>query len=107
MTIWVFTLHYSAMSEVQLTALLAKVKEDTGLQEKLQGAADLDAAVSLAKEAGFDTSKADWIKYQAQQTLELSNEELEELLGGVCIRRRLKRCCYGACYKMLQRKKQT
>ena len=57
------------MSEEQLTALLAKIKEDAGLQEKLRGAADLDAAVALAKEAGFDVSKADWLKYQAKQTI--------------------------------------
>ena len=76
------------MSEEQLTALLAKLKEDAGLQEKLKGAADLDAAVALAKEAGFDVSKADWLKYQAKQTIELSStielsdEELEGVAGG-------------------------
>ena len=71
------------MSEEQLSALLAKLKQDAGLQEKLKGAADLDAAVALAKEAGFDVSKADWLKYQAKQTLELSDEELEGVTGGV------------------------
>ena len=71
------------MSEEQLTALLAKLKEDAGLQEKLKGAADLDAAVALAKEAGFDVSKADWLKYQASKTAELSDEELEGVAGGV------------------------
>ena len=40
-----------AMSEAQLTALLAKLKEDAGLMEMLQAAADLDAALALAKEA--------------------------------------------------------
>ena len=70
------------MSEEQLSSLLAKLKEDAGLQEKLKGAADLDTAVSLAKEAGFDVSKADWIKYQAKQTLELSDDELEGVAGG-------------------------
>ena len=70
------------MSEEQLTALLAKIKEDAGLQEKLKGAADLDAAVALIKEAGFDVSKADWLKYQGEQTLELSDEELEVVAGG-------------------------
>ena len=70
-----------AMSEEQLSALLAKLKEDVGLREKLQGAGDLDAAAALAKEAGFDVSKADWIKYQAK-TLELSDEELEGVAGG-------------------------
>ena len=73
------------MSEEQLSAFLAKLKEDAGLQEKLQGAADLDAAVDLAKEAGFDVSKADWLKYQAKQTLELSDEELEGVAGGRAI----------------------
>jgi len=57
------------MSEEQLTALLAKLKDDVGLLEKLQGAGDLDAAVAMAKEAGFDVSKADWLKHQAKKTL--------------------------------------
>ena len=70
------------MSEEQLAALLAKIKDDAGLQEKLKGAADLDAAIALAREAGFDVSKADWLRYQAKQTLELSDEELEGVAGG-------------------------
>ncbi len=39
----------STMSEKQLTDLLAKLKEDAGLQEKLRSAADLDAAMEIAK----------------------------------------------------------
>jgi len=70
------------MSEEQLSALLAKLKDDAGLQEKLNAAADADAVVAIAKEAGFDVSKADWLKYQAKQTLELSDEELEDVAGG-------------------------
>ena len=70
------------MSEEQLSALLAKLKEDAGLQQKLKGAGDLDAALAIAKEAGFDVSKADWHKYQAKQTLELSDKELEVAAGG-------------------------
>ena len=70
------------MSEEQLAALLAKLKEDAGLQEKLKGASDLDAVLVIAKEAGFDVSKADWLRYQAQQTIELSDEELERVAGG-------------------------
>jgi predicted ribosomally synthesized peptide with nif11-like leader len=71
-----------AMSEEQLSTLLAKLKDDAGLQEKLKGAADLDAAEAIAKEAGFDVSKADWIEYQAKKTLELSDQELEGVAGG-------------------------
>jgi predicted ribosomally synthesized peptide with nif11-like leader len=75
------------MSEEQLSALLAKLKEDTSLQEKLKGAADIDAAVAMAQEAGFDVSKADWLRHQAkqtmEQTMELSDEELESVAGGM------------------------
>jgi predicted ribosomally synthesized peptide with nif11-like leader len=70
------------MSDEQLSALLAKLKDDSGLKEKLKGAADLDAAVAIAQEAGFDVSKADWLKHQAKQTLELSDEALEGVVGG-------------------------
>jgi predicted ribosomally synthesized peptide with nif11-like leader len=49
------------MSEEQLSALLATLNEDPGLQEKLKGATDLDAALAIAREAGFDVSKNDWL----------------------------------------------
>jgi predicted ribosomally synthesized peptide with nif11-like leader len=70
------------MSEEQLAALLAKLRDDAGLQEKLKGAADLDAVLAIAKDAGFEISKAAWLRYQANQTLELSDEELERVAGG-------------------------
>jgi predicted ribosomally synthesized peptide with nif11-like leader len=70
------------MSEEQLSALLAKLKEDAGLREKLKGAADLDAFLAITKDAGFNVSKTDWLKYQANQSLELSDEELDRVAGG-------------------------
>jgi predicted ribosomally synthesized peptide with nif11-like leader len=70
------------MSEEQLSGLLARLKDDAGLQEKLKSAGDLDAAVVIANEAGFDISKADWLNYQAKQTLELNDDELEGIAGG-------------------------
>jgi predicted ribosomally synthesized peptide with nif11-like leader len=71
------------MSEEQLTTLLAKIKDDAGLREKLQGVANLDAALALVKEAGFDVSKEAWLKYQANQTQELSDADLESVAGGL------------------------
>jgi predicted ribosomally synthesized peptide with nif11-like leader len=71
-----------AMSEEQLSSLLAKLKNDAGLQEKFKVAGDLDAAIALAKDAGFDVSKADWVKAQAKRVLEMSDEELGECAGG-------------------------
>ena len=70
------------MSEEQLSALLAKLLDDEGLQEKFTGAAGLDDALAMAQEAGFDVSKADWLKYQAKQTLQLGDEELERGVAG-------------------------
>ena len=70
------------MSEKQLSAMIAKLKDDAGLLEKLKGAADLDAAVAIANDAGFDVSKADWLKHQAKHTLELTDAELEGVTGG-------------------------
>ena len=69
------------MSEEQLSALLAKLKDDAGLREKLKGAADLEASVAIAKEAGFDVSKADWLKRQKPKE-ELTDAELERIGGG-------------------------
>ena len=47
------------MSEEQLKAFLEKVNADTSLQEKLKAAADGNAVVAIAKEAGFSISADD------------------------------------------------
>ena len=64
------------MSEEQLKAFIAK--GDSNLQEKLNAAADNDAVVAIAKEAGFSISADDLTKAQS----ELSEEELEGVAGG-------------------------
>ena len=75
------------MSEDQLKAFLEKVKGDTSLQEKLKAASDADAVVSIAKEEGFSISIDD-IKALLELSdeagdVELSDEELEGVAGGV------------------------
>ena len=66
------------MSEEQLKAFLETVKGDTSLQEKLNGAADADAVMEIAKEAGFSITAED----MQSTTVELSDEELEGASGG-------------------------
>ena len=66
------------MSEEQLKAFLEKVKADMSLQEKLKAAADSDAVLAIAKEAGFSIS-ADDLK---NATSKVSDEELEGVAGG-------------------------
>ncbi|QNI54392.1 nif11-like leader peptide domain protein [Synechococcus sp. BIOS-E4-1] len=76
------------MSEEQLKAFLEKVKGDTSLQGKLKAAADSDAVIAIAKEAGFSISAGDLKKAQS----ELSEEELEGVSGGITIS-----WCAGEC----------
>ena len=64
------------MSEEQLNAFLEKVKSDTSLQEKLKAAASPEAAIEIAKEAGFVITAED-IQSMQSATGELSDEELE------------------------------
>jgi len=47
--------------------------------------AGVNALLATAQELGFDVTKADWMKYQARQTLELSDEELEVVSGGLIL----------------------
>ena len=67
------------MSDEQLKEFLEAVEADVGLQEKLKAAADDDAVVMVAKEAGFVVT-ADQLSEVGQQ--ELSIEELEGVAGG-------------------------
>ena len=66
------------MSEEQLKAFLEKVKADTSLQEQLKAAADTDAVLAIAKDAGFSISADDLKNAQS----EISEEELESVAGG-------------------------
>ena len=67
------------MSEEQLKAFLEKVKGDTSLQEKLKSAGSNEAALEIAKEAGFSITAED---IQSMQSVEVSDDELEGATGG-------------------------
>ena len=74
------------MSEEQLKAFLEKVKADTSLQEKLKAAADSDAVLAIAKEAGFAITAEDIQSMQsAKSATDLSDDELEGVAGGVVV----------------------
>jgi len=70
------------MSEEQLKAFQEAVKADAVLQEKLK-AADAEAVVVIAQEAGFNISVED---LEVQVSEDLSEEELEGVAGGRKIR---------------------
>lgn len=66
------------MSDEQLKAFVEKVKADAGLQEQLKAAADVNAVVAIAKDAGYPISVDDLKQAQA----EVSDKELEGVAGG-------------------------
>ena len=70
------------MSEEQLKAFLEKVKTDTSLQDKLKAAGSNEAAIEIAKDAGFSISAED-IQSMQTSTVELSDEELGNAAGGI------------------------
>ena len=70
------------MSEEQLKVFIEKVKTDTSLQEKLKAAASPEAAIEIAKDAGFSITAED-IQSMQSATVELSDEELEGAAGGL------------------------
>lgn len=70
------------MSQEQLIALLAKLKEDTSLRSKLQKADNTEAAIMLAREAGIDASYDDLMS-AVQLANQLSDDEPEKMSGGI------------------------
>jgi len=83
------------MSEEQLKAFLNALEADTGLQAKLKAAVEgeidtpdeIAAVLAIAKEAGFAITAADLVRFEAQNILELSDEELERVAGGFDFRK--------------------
>jgi predicted ribosomally synthesized peptide with nif11-like leader len=79
------------MSAEQLTAFWEAVEGDTSLQEKLSASTDGEidtpieaaAVVAIAKEAGFTISTGDLLKADAQAILEMNDEDLEKVAGGM------------------------
>ena len=63
------------MSKDQLNAFLEQVAADTSLQEKLKAAKSSEDVVGIANEHGHD--------FGAEHLIQLSEEELEEVAGGV------------------------
>ena len=69
------------MSQEQLKSFVKKVTSDTTLQEKIKAATSTQAAIEIAKEAGFSITAED-IQAMASSMVELSDEELEAAAGG-------------------------
>ena len=79
------------LSAEQLTAFWEAVEGDTSLQEKLNASTDGEidtpieaaAVVAIAKEAGFTITAGDILRADAQAIMELNDEDLEKVAGGL------------------------
>ena len=65
------------MSEEQLKAFIAKAKDDQSIQDKLKAAKTPEDVVGIAKEHGHD--------FGTDHMGQLSEEELENVAGGICL----------------------
>lgn len=61
---------------------MAEIQSNTELRAKFEAATSLDADEAVARDAGFDVSKAEWLAYQNQDVTELGDEQLEGVAGG-------------------------
>lgn len=80
-----------AMSSEQLKAFWEAVEGDTSLQKKLNASTDgeidtlieADAVIAIAKDAGFTITAGDLLRADAQAILELNDDDLQEVAGGL------------------------
>jgi predicted ribosomally synthesized peptide with nif11-like leader len=76
------TIVFKSMTIEQLKAFASSVAQDADQLEKLK-TADLNETLLIAREAGFDVTKADLESLQEAQPMELADDELEAISGGV------------------------
>lgn len=69
------------MSEQQLSAFLEKLKDNADLRDMLNAATDLDSAVAIAREEGFDVTQEDFQDFRDGSKSQLSDLELEQAVG--------------------------
>ena len=70
------------MSEQQLLAFLEKLKDNADLRNMLNAATDLDSAVAIAREEGFDVTQEDFQDFRDGSESQISDQELEQAVGG-------------------------
>lgn len=70
------------MSEEQLKALMGRLEQDADLRTQLSGITDLNTFIEIINATGVELSKAEWLRFQAQNLLELNDHDLETVAGG-------------------------
>ena len=70
------------MADEQFKAFVEAIEANEELQEKLQAAADVDAVVAIAKDAGFTISADDLKRLNAEVSEDDLDETLEQANGG-------------------------
>jgi predicted ribosomally synthesized peptide with nif11-like leader len=70
------------MSQQQFQDFCAQVAQDLTLQQRLRDVLSPDQVVEIASEAGFDVNLSDLPSLDPGETVELTDQDLEEVTGG-------------------------
>ena len=70
------------MSQQQFQDFCAQVAQDPILRQRLRDVLNPDQVVEIATEAGFDVNLSDVPSLDPGETVELSDQDLEEVTGG-------------------------
>ncbi len=73
------------MSSEAFQSFLKRCAEDAEFTKNMRSFTDVESFVKAANDAGYAITVADWLKSQAEKTLELSDEELEKAAGGATV----------------------
>ena len=77
------------MQSNDVSAFLAVISNDEALLNQVLGAEDLNGVVTIASEAGFSITTAELIKYHAEELLQLDDDALLEVYGGMSRRAKI------------------
>ena len=70
------------MSKEQFRALQERMAGDLAFQASLKSAGDVESALQIAREAGFDVNQDDVSEYLANQEQALADDQVKDLSGG-------------------------
>ena len=63
-------------------SFMERCAQDPEFSAQMRKSADADSFIKAANDAGYSITITDWLRNQAEKTLELSDEELEKAAGG-------------------------
>jgi len=70
------------MTKEQFQALQGRMTDDIAFRERLKSAGDVECALEIAREAGFEVTQDDVSDYLSVNEQPLADDQVEDLSGG-------------------------